>query len=126
MLRLYAQGIAAGLGTAMAAGALLAFVRLGFFSIIGALLIGAIVGEVVSKATRRLPVRGFAVVAFVCAVLGPVVGEVLLFAVTMPVPVSDPFSRLEIAVGFVLASSSPMSLVVALAAGFIATTRVTR
>jgi hypothetical protein len=126
MLRLYAQGIAAGLGAGMGIGALLAVVPLGLFSFIGAIVIGLAVGESVSKATRRLPFRGLAAIAFCCALVGPTMGQAVMFAARAPLPFSDPLMRLQIALSFALSIAQPMTLVMAIIGGIIATTRVTR
>ncbi len=123
-LRLYAQSGAAGLASAVVAGGLVAILPLGFLGFFAMLLIGYFVGEAVARTSRRLPYRELAVLAFLCAGLGPMLGRAALFVVIAPTP--DPSLRATLALAAVLQSLGPFGLLTASLAGAVAASRVTR
>lgn len=84
---------AAGIGVGAVGGALLHFVSFGG---LGLLVLGFVVGEVVSRGGGRRGGTTLAVVAFLSAVVGPLVGRVAMIALLVPLP--DPgISRLVLA-----------------------------
>jgi hypothetical protein len=123
-LGLYFSGTAAGLGTAMLGGAVLPFLSFGFFTLLLTLLVGYLVGEAVSRSTRRLPYRGLAILAFVCAAIGPILGRACVLAAMAPFP--DPVARVSFSLMGAFASLGVFGLLMAIAAGMVASSRVTR
>jgi hypothetical protein len=121
---LYLQAGGAGLATAVAAGALLSILPLGFLAMFALLAVGYVVGEAVSRASRRLPYRELAIVAFVCACLGPTLGRALLLALLVPFP--DAGARALLALTAAFQSLGPFGVLVSIIAGIIASNRVTR
>ena len=108
----------AGLAVGGAGGVLVGF---GGFGWLGLLLIGFAVGEVVARVGRRRGGRVLAVVAFISAVVGPLLGRAALLALLAPAP--DLSSRLMLgAVALVssLLSGEGLFLVIA---GVIASSR---
>jgi hypothetical protein len=124
MLLLYARAAAVGLGIAVAVGAGLTFISLSFLTLVPILLTGFLVGEAVSNAGLRRPDRTFAVIAFVCACIGPTLGRALVLAFLMPVP--DPGARVTLGLIGAMQSLSGFGALMALIAGGIAASRVTR
>jgi hypothetical protein len=116
-------GGAAGLGAAMVAGAILPFVSFGFFTLLLMLLVGYLVGEAVSRSTRRLPYRGLAILAFLCAAVGPPFGRACMLAATTPI--GDPLARFGLAVVLSFSSLGLIGLLMAGIAGAVAYSRVT-
>jgi hypothetical protein len=123
-LPLYLRGGAAGLAVAMLAGVLLPFLGFGIFNLLLIVLAGYLVGEAVSSVTRRLPYRGLAVVAFLCASLGPSVGRALLVAVVTPHP--DLGVRVMFGATAALRSLDPLEILALIVAGIVASNRVLR
>jgi hypothetical protein len=108
----------------MLCGVLLSLVNLGILSLLLVILAGYLVGEAVSLASRRLPYRGLAVLAFACASLGPSLGRAALLAAMIPMP--DPALRATLAVTAAFQSLGAFGLLAAVVAGVIASNRVTR
>jgi hypothetical protein len=105
-------------------GACLGILPLGFLSLFAMLLVGYLVGEAVARASRRLPYRELAILAFCCASLGPVLGRAVLLAVILPLP--DTGSRVMLAATATLLSLGPWGALASVAAGLVAANRVTR
>jgi hypothetical protein len=82
---------------------------------------GLLVGEAVSAASNRRGGRSLAILAFCCAVLGPIVGQALLPAILMPL--SGRSAILMVALAQFL---DPIRMLFLLVAGLIASTRVDR
>jgi hypothetical protein len=122
-LRQYVQSGAAGLASAVVAGALVAIVPLGLLSFFAPLLIGYLVGEAVARTSHRLPYRELAVVAFVCALVGPMLGRAALLLLI--VPTADPTLRAILALSTALQSIGPFGLLMGVLAGVVAARRVT-
>jgi hypothetical protein len=124
-LGMYLKAGAAGLGTAIAAGALATMVPLGFgfFGFIVAFLIGYAVGDIISRVSRRLPYRELAVLAFICASVGPILGRAIVVALMFPVPSLAAKAQLALTVAL---SLGPFELLAAAFAGIIAAGRVSR
>jgi hypothetical protein len=110
----------------MLAGAILPFISFGsfgFFTLLLMLLVGYLVGEAVSRSTRRLPYRGLAILAFGCAAVGPPLGRACLLAATTPL--GDPVTRFGFALLLSFGSLGIFGLLMAGIAGALAYSRVT-
>ena len=121
---MYLQSGAAGLGAATGIGALLTVLPLGFFGFIGALIGGYLVGDVVSRVSRRLPYRELAILAFACATVGAVLGRAVVFAVMFPI--GDPAVRVSVAATSALFSLGLFGILATVFAGVVAAGRVMR
>jgi hypothetical protein len=102
----------------------LSLVPLGALAVLPLLLTGFLVGEAISATARRWDGRGLAVVAFLCAAVGPLLGKALLIAPLVPVE-----GLTAKAAGALLVAgrgTGILELLLLVAAGVIATTRVSR
>jgi hypothetical protein len=112
----------AGLGVGMVGGVVLLVVPFGAFAIVPLLLTGFLVGEAISATAKRWYGPRLAVLAFACAVVGPLLSRGL---VILPlVPAEDAFGKV---VGALLAmgrSVGGFELLLLGVAGVIAATRV--
>lgn len=118
----YLRSGAAGLGVGVLGGIALSVAPFGYLIMIALLLIGLLVGEAVSAAARRRASSGLAVLAFACAAVGPILGQA---AMLVPrIPVTDPALRANVALAIAFQSLGGFGLLLLLAAGLIAATRV--
>src|SRR5438874_12760441 len=76
----YALAGLVGSGVGMVGGIVLAIVPFGALAILPLLLTGFLVGESIAATARRWYGSSLAVLAFVCAVVGPLLGRALLIA----------------------------------------------
>ena len=112
-----------GLGIGMIGGVALAFFQFGVLALLPLLLTGFLVGEAVGAVAGRFSASsGLAGVAFVCTVVGPVLGRGALIALAAPV---DGLGA-RLATGLMLAARSMagFELLLLLIAGVLAATRV--
>ena len=107
----------------MAGGILLSFVP-GGLVILPLLLTGFLVGEAVSAASRRRGGRELAILAFLCAVLGPIVGRAAFTTVLLLL--SQGGARAGLAVIGAYQSFGAFGILLLVLAGIIASTRVDR
>jgi hypothetical protein len=96
----------------------------GFFGFIAALIGGYLVGDVVSRMSRRLPYRELAILAFICMTVGAVLGRAVAFAVMFPI--GDPAVRVSVAVTSALFSFGLFGTLATIFAGVVAAGRVMR
>ena len=117
----FLAGGAAGLLVGIVSGVLLSFLRFDALSFLPLLLMGYLVGESVSAAANRKSGLALAIVAFMCAFWGPLLGRSLLFMLT---PVGFESSRAAAALVDALAAQGPFGILLLMVAGVIAATRV--
>jgi hypothetical protein len=108
----------------MMAGLVLAIVPFGGLIIVPLLLTGLLVGEVMSTLIRRRTSQTVAVLAFVCTVVGPLMGRALLAVLLSPG--ADAAVRAAASFEASLRSLGLFGLLLLLAAGAIAYARVNR
>jgi len=113
---------AAGFGVGMLGGVILSVAPFGALIVLPLLLTGFLVGEAVSAASNRRMGSGLAILAFLCATLGPIAGRALLVAVAFPA--ISGAARVNLALNVAVQSLSGLELLLLLVAGVIATTRV--
>ena len=114
----------AGMGVGMVGGIVLAVVQFGAFVILPLLLTGFLVGEAISATARRWYGPGLAVLAFLCAVLGPLLGRAILIAPLVP---TESLAAKGAGAVFALArTTGGFELLLLVVAGVIASTRVHR
>lgn len=113
----------AGLGVGMLGGIVLSFLPGGLL-FIPLILTGFLVGEAVSAASNRRGGRGLVIIAFTCAVVGPILGRAVLTALLLPLPA--PALRATVAFGGAVESLGIFGLLLLMLAGVIASTRVDR
>ncbi len=118
----YVLSTAAGLSVGMVAGVVLVVAPFGAFMILPLLLTGFLVGEAMSAAAGRRSGSALAVLAFVCTLVGPILGRAALVAPA--VSVQDPVLRANLALVVALQSLGAFELLLLAVAGIIATTRV--
>jgi hypothetical protein len=112
----------AGLGVGMVGGVVLAFFQFGVFAIVPLILTGFLVGEAIGAVARRPYGRTLAVVAFACAVVGPLLGRAALVAPF--VPAEGIAARAGAALVVVGSRVGGLELLLLIVAGVIAATRV--
>jgi hypothetical protein len=118
----YAVAGLAGLGVGMVGGIVLVFFPFGAFAILPLLLMGFLVGETVGAVTRRSNGRSLAVLAFLCAAFGPLLGRAVLIAPLVPADgIAAKATAALITAG---RSTGALELLLLLVAGVIAATRV--
>jgi hypothetical protein len=118
----YVLATLAGLGVGMVGGVVLTFLQFGAFIILPLLLLGFLVGEAVGATARRSYGTSLAVVAFLCTVLGPLLGRAVLIAPLVPAEdVAAKASAALIAAGRTIGG---FELLLLLVAGVIAASRV--
>jgi hypothetical protein len=106
----------------MVGGAVLVVLPFGAFAMIPLLLTGFLVGEAMSAAAARRGARGLTILAFACAVLGPVLGRAAVVALF--VPGQEPAMRAALALLTATQSMGGFEVLLLLVSGVIATTRV--
>jgi hypothetical protein len=106
----------------MVAGAVLVVVPFGAFVIIPLLFTGFLVGEVMSAVTGHRGGRGLVVLAFACAIVGPILGRAAVVALMLPG--EDPSLRAALALVAATQSLGAFEVLLLLVSGVIATTRV--
>lgn len=111
-----------GLGIGMVGGIVLVIVPFGAFVILPLLLTGFLVGEGMSATARRWYVPSLAVLAFVCATVGPLLGRALLIAPLLPV--EGAAGKAAAALLTVGRTVGGFELLLLLVAGVIAATRI--
>ncbi len=111
-----------GLGVGMVCGVLLSLLQFGALAILPLLMTGFLVGEAVSATARRWSGTHLVVVAFLCAVLGPLLGKALLIAPL--VPTASPGAKAAGALIGAARTTGVFELLLLVVAGVIATTRV--
>lgn len=114
--------VLAGLGVGMVGGLVLAIVPFGGFAIIPLLLTGFLVGEAMGATARRWYGQNLAVLAFLCALLGPLLSRVLL--VVPFIPAEGVLSKVSGALVLMSRSVGGFEVLLLLVAGVIAATRV--
>jgi hypothetical protein len=102
----------------MLTGILMTFVP-GSLMLLPLLLGGFLVGEAISAASRRRGGRDMQIAAFFCAVLGPLFGRAVVLVLLAQVPAA-------VALNGAVASMGPLGLLLLLAGGVIASTRIDR
>ena len=117
----YLSGGAAGFAVGALGGALMPFIPGGLLIL---LLTGYLVGEAVSKALHRRGGRGLAIVAFVAALAGPVLGRLALLLPLIASPASG--GNVLAFVAAALLSFGGLELLLLVVAGVIASTRIDR
>jgi hypothetical protein len=117
-LTAYALGVGAGLGVGMLTGILMTFVP-GSLMLLPLLLGGFLVGEAISAASRRRGGRGMQIAAFTCAVLGPILGRAVVLVLLTGAPLLATLNGSVVLMG-------PFGLLLLLAGGVIASTRIDR
>ena len=118
----YVLAVLVGLGVAMVGGVVLALLQLGALIIVPMILMGFLVGEAVGAVARRSYGQSLAIVAFLCAVIGPLLGRAVLIAPLVPAEgIAAKASGALILAG---RSTGGFELLLLMVAGFIAATRV--
>jgi hypothetical protein len=118
----YALAGLVGLGIGMLGGVILVIVPFGALAILPLLLTGFLVGEAISAVARRWYGPSLAVLAFVCAVVGPLLGRALLIAPLLPV--EGAAAKASAALLTAGRSVGGLELLLLLIAGVIAATRL--
>ena len=114
--------VLAGLGVGVVGGIVLAIVPLGAFAIIPLLLTGFLVGEAISATARRWYGQNLAILAFLCALFGPLLGRLLLI---MPfIPAEGLLNKAAGALVLMSRSVGGFEVLLMMVAGVIAATRV--
>jgi hypothetical protein len=111
-----------GLGIGMIGGVVLVVVPFGALAILPILLTGFLVGEAISAVARRWYGPGLAVLAFGCALIGPLIGRALLVAPLLPV--EGAAAKASAALLTVGRSVGGFELLLLLLAGVFAATRL--
>jgi hypothetical protein len=106
----------------MVGGIVLAFFPFGAFAIVPLILSGLLVGEVVAAIAGRSYGRILPVVAFTCAVVGPLLGRAAL--VSLSLPGDAVVARAATALVAVGTHVGGLELLLLIVAGVIAATRV--
>jgi hypothetical protein len=117
-----ALAVVVGLAIGMVGGVALSFLQFGVLALLPLLLTGFLVGEAMSAVANRSSGSGLAVAAFVCTVIGPVLGRAALIGIA--VPADGVGVRLVTSLMLAGRSMAGFELLLLLIAGVLAATRV--
>ncbi|MPZ13510.1 MAG: hypothetical protein GEU73_03650 [Chloroflexi bacterium] len=120
----YVKSVGVGLGLSVLGGVVLTVAPVGALVVLPLVLTGLLVGEAMSAVAGRQSSSGLALLAFMCATVGPLIARAALVATMLPS--ADPVARANASFGLAIQSLGPFTLFLLVLAGVIATTRVSR